>query len=166
MGQPVIHFEILGKDADRTQSYYAELFGWEIKGLEFENPTQYGLVDREGNTNADGVVDDRLRIVAPDDAADVALYRRRHRPRLTEVLVGHRTQLGHVAAHVVTARVEALHVARGIVDAPKRRLRVGADRGDPLPVAVVVGLVAVHEQAHEVALAPAPVDLEGLGASR
>ena len=55
MGQPVVHFEILGKDADRTQSYYSELFGWNIESLGFENPTNYGLVAREGNTNADGI---------------------------------------------------------------------------------------------------------------
>ena len=55
MGQPVIHFEILGNDADRTQSYYSELFGWNIEPLPFENPTSYGLVDREQAVNADGV---------------------------------------------------------------------------------------------------------------
>ena len=55
MGQPVVHFEILGKDAQKTQGYYSELFGWEIEALPFENPTQYGLVQRDGNTNADGI---------------------------------------------------------------------------------------------------------------
>ncbi len=55
MGQPVVHFEILGKDAGKTQSYYSELFGWQIRPLPFENPTQYGLVDRDGNTNAEGI---------------------------------------------------------------------------------------------------------------
>ena len=55
MGQPVVHFEILGTDADRTQSYYSELFGWNIESLGFENPTNYGLVARDGNTNAEGV---------------------------------------------------------------------------------------------------------------
>ena len=55
MGQPVVHFEILGKDTDRTQSYYSDLFGWKIEPLPFENPTQYGLIDREGHTNADGI---------------------------------------------------------------------------------------------------------------
>src|SRR5438067_1275229 len=30
MGQPVVHFEVIGKDADKLQSYYAELFGWEM----------------------------------------------------------------------------------------------------------------------------------------
>jgi predicted enzyme related to lactoylglutathione lyase len=55
MGQPVVHFEVIGTDAARTKSYYSELFGWEIQSLPFENPTDYGLVDREGNTNADGI---------------------------------------------------------------------------------------------------------------
>jgi uncharacterized protein len=52
MGQPVVHFEIIGKDPDRLKGYYAELFGWEIDS---SNPMGYGLVPREGNTNADGV---------------------------------------------------------------------------------------------------------------
>ncbi len=52
MGQPVVHFEILGKDADRLQRYYSDLFGWEIDS---DNPMNYGIVQREGNVNADGV---------------------------------------------------------------------------------------------------------------
>lgn len=55
MGQPVVHFEVLGKDADRTQRYYSELFGWRIEPLPFDNPTQYGTIDREQNMNGDGV---------------------------------------------------------------------------------------------------------------
>jgi predicted enzyme related to lactoylglutathione lyase len=30
MGQPVVHFEIIGADAERLRSYYGELFGWEF----------------------------------------------------------------------------------------------------------------------------------------
>lgn len=52
MGQPVVHFEIVGRDAEKLHSYYADLFGWEIDA---SNPMKYGLVQREGNTNADGV---------------------------------------------------------------------------------------------------------------
>ena len=52
MGQPVVHFEIVGKDAEKLQGYYAELFGWEIDA---SNPMNYGIVAREGNTNAEGV---------------------------------------------------------------------------------------------------------------
>ena len=52
MGQPVVHFEILGKDGAKLQSYYSELFGWEINA---DNPMNYGIVMREGNTDPDGV---------------------------------------------------------------------------------------------------------------
>src|SRR5262245_6847001 len=52
MGQPVVHFEIVAKDVQRLQSYYGDLFGWEIDA---RNPVGYGIVQREGNTNADGV---------------------------------------------------------------------------------------------------------------
>ena len=52
MGQPVVHFEIAGKDADKLQSYYAELFDWDIDA---DNEFKYGIVARDGNTNSDGV---------------------------------------------------------------------------------------------------------------
>ena len=55
MGQPVVHFEILGSDAEKTQAYYADLFGWQIEALPFDNPTQYGIVNRDDNTNAEGI---------------------------------------------------------------------------------------------------------------
>ena len=52
MGQPVVHFEIIGNDGGKLQSYYADLFGWQIDA---SNPMGYGIVQRDGNTNADGV---------------------------------------------------------------------------------------------------------------
>jgi uncharacterized protein len=52
MGQPVVHFEVIGKDGARLQSYYSDLFGWQIDS---NNPMGYGMVSREGNTNSDGV---------------------------------------------------------------------------------------------------------------
>jgi uncharacterized protein len=52
MGQPVVHFEVIGKDGEMLQSYYSELFGWEIDS---DNAMSYGTIQREGNTNADGV---------------------------------------------------------------------------------------------------------------
>jgi uncharacterized protein len=51
MGQPVVHFEVMGKDGDKLRSYYAELFGWQIDA---DNPLGYGVVKRDGNTNAEG----------------------------------------------------------------------------------------------------------------
>jgi predicted enzyme related to lactoylglutathione lyase len=52
MGQPVVHFEIVGSDAEALQRYYSELFGWQIDA---ENPMKYGIVQREQNLAADGV---------------------------------------------------------------------------------------------------------------
>jgi len=52
MGQPVVHFEIIGKDGERLRSYYSDLFGWEIDAA---NPMGYGVVQREGNVTAEGV---------------------------------------------------------------------------------------------------------------
>jgi predicted enzyme related to lactoylglutathione lyase len=52
MGQPVVHFEIVGTDGEKLQSYYSELFGWEI---DTNNPMKYGVVQREGNVNGDGI---------------------------------------------------------------------------------------------------------------
>jgi len=46
MGAPVVHFEIYGKDASKLQSFYADLFGWEVHA---DNPMNYGIV----HTNAD-----------------------------------------------------------------------------------------------------------------
>jgi uncharacterized protein len=52
MGQSVVHFEIIGKDAEKLHRYYSELFSWEIDS---NNPMNYGMVQREGNINADGI---------------------------------------------------------------------------------------------------------------
>jgi predicted enzyme related to lactoylglutathione lyase len=53
MGQPVVHFEVIGEDGDKLRSYYSELFGWEFGDP--VGPTNYGVLQRDGNTNADGV---------------------------------------------------------------------------------------------------------------
>ena len=53
MGQPIVHFEVIGKDGDKLRSYYSELFGWEFG--EVIGPTNYAVVPRDGNTNADGI---------------------------------------------------------------------------------------------------------------
>ncbi len=52
MGQPVVHFEIIGKDAEKLRRYYADLFGWEFAS---DSPMNYGVVQRDANLNADGV---------------------------------------------------------------------------------------------------------------
>ena len=52
MGQPVLHFEVVGKDADGLRSYYSELFGWEF---DTDNPMNYGIIDREQNLTDGGI---------------------------------------------------------------------------------------------------------------
>lgn len=51
MGQPVVHFEVIGKDGDKLRSYYGELFGWEFNT---DNEMGYGTLSREDNLAADG----------------------------------------------------------------------------------------------------------------
>ncbi len=52
MGNPVVHFEIMGTDAARTQAFYRELFGWRINA---DNEFNYGLVDKEEGGIGGGV---------------------------------------------------------------------------------------------------------------
>jgi predicted enzyme related to lactoylglutathione lyase len=51
VGNPVVHFEVVGKDGAKLQKYYADLFGWEINA---DNPMNYGMVDRKDNPAPDG----------------------------------------------------------------------------------------------------------------
>jgi predicted enzyme related to lactoylglutathione lyase len=57
MGQPVIHFEVVGRDPERLRSYYGELFGWEFDtsgpvASAVSEAGDYGFVD--GSTTGDG----------------------------------------------------------------------------------------------------------------
>ena len=52
MGQPVVHFEVVGRDGEKLRQYYSQLFGWHIDA---NNPMKYGMVARDGNTNSEGV---------------------------------------------------------------------------------------------------------------
>jgi predicted enzyme related to lactoylglutathione lyase len=51
MGQPVVHFEVIGTDGEKLQKYYSELFGWEVDA---DNPMKYGMVARDSNLSAEG----------------------------------------------------------------------------------------------------------------
>jgi len=57
MGQPVVHFEIIGKDPARLRSYFGELFGWEFDTSSpvaeaVSEPANYGFVNP--GTTSDG----------------------------------------------------------------------------------------------------------------
>ena len=51
MGQPVVHFEVVGKDREKLQNYYTELFGWQVDA---NNPMNYGIVSRDDNLSPEG----------------------------------------------------------------------------------------------------------------
>jgi predicted enzyme related to lactoylglutathione lyase len=42
MANPVVHFEILGKEPEKLQNFYSNLFAWKVNA---DNPDKYGLVD-------------------------------------------------------------------------------------------------------------------------
>jgi uncharacterized protein len=58
VGQPVVHFEIIGRDPTNLRSYYRDLFGWEFDIGDaateaVSQPGNYGFVD--GSTLGDGI---------------------------------------------------------------------------------------------------------------
>ena len=58
MGQPVVHFEIIGRDPARLRSYYGGLFGWEFQVGDaateaVSQPGDYGFVD--GSVSGGGI---------------------------------------------------------------------------------------------------------------
>jgi predicted enzyme related to lactoylglutathione lyase len=58
VGQPVVHFEIIGGDPAKLRSYYGELFGWTFETRDaiteaVSQPGEYGFVDE--NTNGSGI---------------------------------------------------------------------------------------------------------------
>ena len=60
MGQPVVHFEIIGRDPATLRRFFGELFGWEFdtSGIVSEavsEPTNYGFVDRLPADGAGGI---------------------------------------------------------------------------------------------------------------
>jgi uncharacterized protein len=72
MGQPVVHFEIVGGDAEKLHSFYSELFDWKIDA---DNPMNYGIVDRESNLNPDGIGIGGGIVAAPEGyAGHVTVY--------------------------------------------------------------------------------------------
>ena len=52
MGQPVVHFEVTGRDGPALQAFYSGLFGWDIDAA---NPMGYGIVTREDNLSSEGI---------------------------------------------------------------------------------------------------------------
>lgn len=45
MLNPVVHFEVIGKDGAKLQAFYRSTFGWTINA---DNPMKYGMVESDG----------------------------------------------------------------------------------------------------------------------
>ena len=69
MGQPVVHFEIVGKDFDKLKSFYADVAGWSydtLQGAGQDGVPPYAMVPREGNTTPEGIGIDGGIAVGPE----------------------------------------------------------------------------------------------------
>lgn len=51
MANPVVHFEVMGKDGKKLQRFYSELFGWKI---DTNNPMNYGTIGAGGDHKIGG----------------------------------------------------------------------------------------------------------------
>src|SRR5215472_92999 len=67
LGQPIVHFEIMGKDAVGLQKFYADLFSWKV-GEPAPEMGFYGLVDGGSSGLAGGIGQDQ------DGGARVTIY--------------------------------------------------------------------------------------------
>jgi predicted enzyme related to lactoylglutathione lyase len=60
MGQPVVHFEIIGTDPTRLRGFFGELFGWEFDtsgavAEEVSQPTEYGFIELLTASDGSGI---------------------------------------------------------------------------------------------------------------
>src|SRR6202040_3109606 len=66
MTHPVVHFEVSGKDLDKLNSFYAELFGWKTQKVPGEMP--YAMVEKEDGGIGGGIGE------APNGNGHVTFY--------------------------------------------------------------------------------------------
>jgi predicted enzyme related to lactoylglutathione lyase len=60
VAQPVVHFEIIGKNPEKLRGYFGELFGWEYDtsspvAEEVSEPANYGFVNRATTSDGTGI---------------------------------------------------------------------------------------------------------------
>lgn len=55
MGQPIVHFEIIGKQHGRAQKFYADLFDWTVGEAMGAEMGHYALVDGASSGLAGGI---------------------------------------------------------------------------------------------------------------
>jgi predicted enzyme related to lactoylglutathione lyase len=60
MSQPIVHFEVIGKDPQRLREYFGDLFGWEFAtpspvAQEVSDPDSYGFLDLVSAEDGTGI---------------------------------------------------------------------------------------------------------------
>jgi predicted enzyme related to lactoylglutathione lyase len=59
MGQPVVHFEVIGKDPAKLRSYFGDLFGWTFDMTPVSDavsePDNYGFINRMTTDDGTGI---------------------------------------------------------------------------------------------------------------
>jgi uncharacterized protein len=60
MAQPVVHFEVIGKEPARLRSYYAQLFGWDFDTSSpvseaVSEPGNYGFIGNSTTSDGTGI---------------------------------------------------------------------------------------------------------------
>jgi len=53
MRNPVVHFEVLGRDPSALRQFYSEAFGWQL-GPADDSPLQYSMVHQKEGGGIDG----------------------------------------------------------------------------------------------------------------
>jgi predicted enzyme related to lactoylglutathione lyase len=66
MAHPVVHFEVSGKDLDKLQSFYGDLFGWKTQKVPGDMP--YAMVEQEEGGIGGGIGQ------APNGGGHVTFY--------------------------------------------------------------------------------------------
>jgi uncharacterized protein len=66
LAHPVVHFEVSGKDLDKLQSFYSELFGWKTQKVPGDMP--YAMVEKEADGIGGGIGQ------SPDGNGHVTFY--------------------------------------------------------------------------------------------
>ena len=66
MAHPVVHFEVSGRDLDKLQGFYGDLFGWNIQKVPGAMP--YAMVEKDGDGIGGGIGQ------APDGDGHVTFY--------------------------------------------------------------------------------------------
>jgi uncharacterized protein len=54
MGNPVVHFEVIGKDAKALRTFYGQAFDWQIDPMPAESGMSYAMVRPQGEGGGEG----------------------------------------------------------------------------------------------------------------